>query len=71
MAYGSQEEIEFEGVIEATSAKSIKFQADEWDEAVWIPRSQCTIFPNHDSDRNGAATVFIKEWLVEKNGWKK
>ena len=72
MGFRSEEpDVEFEGVIESTTAKAVLFQADEWDKAEWLPRSQCTIVPDHDSDTQGKATVFIKAWLVEKNGWKK
>jgi hypothetical protein len=51
------------------SAKAIEFQADEWDQPEWLPKSQVTVVPDVEPEEHGACTVFIKQWLARKNGW--
>ncbi len=63
------DDVELEGVVEGSSQKAILFQADEWDKAEWIPRSQCEIVPQPDSDGEKRAILYIRRWLCKKNGW--
>lgn len=60
--------LEFHGIIHLSTAKAYKFEADNWNEAAWIPKSQSTIVEIDES--NGRATLHIKKWLADKNGWK-
>lgn len=71
MAFNDKPDVEFEGVILGSSAKAYKFQAEEWDQSEWVPKTQCTVVPDATSDRAGKCTLLIQAWLVEKNGWVK
>lgn len=62
------DDVEFEGVLEGSSAKAILFQADFWDKAEWIPRSQCELVMKVDGV-NQECTVYVRRWLAKKNGW--
>lgn len=66
MTFGKPDKwLQFEGTIERTSPKAILFKADTWKEESWLPRSQIQIV-NQEGE---TATVKIKEWLCDKNGW--
>lgn len=69
MGFKNDEMIEFEGTIEASSAKAVLFLADQWTEAAWIPRSQMDIVKEEQTDSGKRFTLHIKKWIVEKNGW--
>jgi hypothetical protein len=58
---------EFHGDIVASSEKAWKFKSDTWDKAEWIPKSQCEIVELDEHEHR--ATLRIKQWLCEKNGW--
>lgn len=61
------DEIMFEGTVESRTGKAVLFQSDYWEKAEWLPLSQCRIEP--DPENQGRATVYVREWLVKKNGW--
>lgn len=63
------DDVEVEGIIETSSGKAVKFQGDFWDKAEWVPRSQCEIVMQTDSDEHGRAILYIRRWLCKKNGW--
>jgi hypothetical protein len=66
----SDDWIELHGHIEATSMKAILFQADYWEKAEWLPRSQIEIISQgKDEEDREQFTVRVKEWLARKNGW--
>ena len=62
------EMLEFNGVIVASSAKAWKFEADQWKEAAWIPKSQSELVDLDESNKQ--CVMRIKAWLCEKNGWR-
>lgn len=60
---------EFEGVIEAWSAKSYLFRGDFWDNAEWVPKSQIKVVEMDENVVPKRAVIEIAGWLCEKNGW--
>lgn len=70
--FGDQREeappLEFNGVIHASTAKAYKFEADNWSEPAWIPKSQSLIVELDEETKR--ATIRIKAWLCTKNGWR-
>lgn len=60
---------EFRGEIDGSSAKAVRFKAEEWDEFEWIPRSQMEIQSEDEEAFPKQYVIWIKGWLVEKNGW--
>ncbi len=60
--------IQLTGVLESATPKAYLFQADSWDKAEWLPKSQCTWCDDPDfHSRRGVMT--ISAWLAGKNGW--
>lgn len=55
-----------EGVSHGIRGKAIKFQGDFWDEPKFIPLSQSKIEGNDEDGER--CTLYIKDWLVEKEG---
>lgn len=64
-------DVELEGIITGSSGKAILFQADDWDKAEWLPRSQIEISmqPEEEDRDEKKAVIYIRRWLAEKNGW--
>jgi hypothetical protein len=58
---------EFHGEVVASSEKAWKFKSDTWDKAEWLPKSQCQVVDMDEHEHR--ATIKIKQWLCEKNGW--
>lgn len=54
---------QFLGVIEAETPKAILFRDHFWSEALWLPKSQCTILDRSD----GEVLIQVTEWLARKN----
>jgi len=59
---------QFLGYVVASSNNALFFKDHFWEEAQWIPKSQCEIIP---TDHWITEThLSIKEWLCGKNGWE-
>jgi len=71
VGFKNDEWTEFVGTIEAHSAKAIFFCASNWAEAQWLPRSQIEIISIDEEATPKEATIHVKTWLVNKNGWEK
>ena len=70
MGFGnSGPSIELQGVNYGRRGKAFYFQADYWEEAEYLPASQCEWLPDRDSDEEGRGTMIIPGWLAKKNGW--
>lgn len=69
MAFNNDPDVEFEGISYGMAGKSVRFQADTWEEIQFVPLSQCEIEPLPGSDETGRCIVRIKAWLVAKNNW--
>lgn len=69
MAWGNKQDefLQFDGDLENTTPKAYLFKGDGWPNAEWVPKSQVEVVDiNEDKTR---ATLKIKKWLCEKNGW--
>lgn len=62
-------DVTLEGIGMGRRGAAFKFQADDWDEAEFLPWSQIEVTPVTDSGEHGRCVVTIRGWLAAKNGW--
>ena len=59
---------QFSGYIIASTSNALFFKDHFWEEAAWVPKSQCFIWPQLETISETVMTV--SDWLCNKNGWE-
>lgn len=62
-------DIELTGTILGPRGGTWHFQPDFMDEAIYVPKSQCTVVPLV-GESEGRVTLFVRGWLARKEGWR-